>query len=166
MGADYTRKSAKILQTQEIEHFCRWRQKEVAKIVHCGLQEAGCHSVDRLPYSGGGGPPGEPGEGGTRGDDGQPGASDGSVNPTYTGNCGEWTGGGGTPDLEPGGGGSPSGYCTPWYWVWYHCEDYAAQVNIKDERNKSAHHATGSPEPIAAFVWECFEVDRWYAGCW
>lgn len=31
---------------------------------------------------------------------------------------------------------------------------------------KSAHHASGSPEPIAAFVWECVEVDRWYAGCW
>jgi hypothetical protein len=39
------------------------------------------------------------------------------------------------------------------------------RLNIKDERNKNAHHAGGSG-PIAAFAWECVEVDRWYAGCW
>lgn len=130
-----------------------------------GASNANCPSLGGLTGApGGGGPAGEPGEGGTRGDDGQPGASDGSVNPTSTGNCGEWGGGGSPPsDLEPG---SPMQYCTPWYWVWYHCEDYAARLSIEDERNKSEHHASGSPGPIATFVWECIEVNRQYAGCW
>lgn len=132
-----------------------------------GGSNPSCPSLGGLPGApGGGGAPGEPGEQLTHGEDGNPGPSDGSVNTTYTGNCGESTGGGGgagTPDLEPG---SPTQYCTPWYWVWYHCEDLAAQVTIKDERHRSTHHTNGAPEPIAAFVWECVEVDRWYAGCW
>lgn len=132
-----------------------------------GASNPSCPSLGGLPGApGGGGPPGEGGEQLTSGEDGNPGASDGSVNTTYTGNCGEWTGGGGvggTPDLEPG---SPTQYCTPWYWVWYHCEDLAAKLTIKDERNRNTNHADGSYEPIAAFAWECVEVARWSAGCW
>jgi hypothetical protein len=131
-----------------------------------GASNASCPDHGGLTGApGGGGPPGDPGEHGTRGDDGQPGPSDGSFNPTFSGNCGDWGGGGGNggiPDLEPG---TPNQYCTPWYWVSYHCEDYAARLIIKDERNNGAHHASGSG-PIAAFVWQCVETGRTYAGCW
>lgn len=125
-----------------------------------------CSSLGGLPgANGGGGPGGEPGEHGTRGTDGQPGSSDGVFHITYSGNCGEWTGGGGggVPDLEPG---SPTEYCTPWYWVWYHCDQYIDQLNINDERNKHAHHADHSSESIPAAGWACFEVNRQYSGCW
>jgi hypothetical protein len=132
-----------------------------------GASNPNCPSFRGLTGApGGGGPAGEPGEGGTRGDDGQPGEADGSVKVTFTGNCAEnppeGGGGGGDPYLEPG---DPSQYCTPWYWVWYHCENYQNRLSIKDERNISAHHSSGSP-PVIAFAWECVEVGRWYAGCW
>jgi len=131
-----------------------------------GASNPSCPSLGGLTGApGGGGRPGDPGEGGSRGDNGNPGPSDGSVKTTYTGNCGQWTGGGGnaTPDLEPG---TPNEYCTPWFWVWYHCEELVAKLHIKDERDKNAHHASDTSSPIAAFVWNCLEVDRLPAGCW
>lgn len=133
-----------------------------------GASNPSCPSLGGLPgANGGGGPPGDPGEHGSEGEDGEPGASDGSVTTAYSGNCGEWTGGGDVPDLEPGaGGGGATEHCTPWYWVWYHCENYVDQLNIKDERNKHTHHANGSAEAFSAVGWQCFEVDRIYAGCW
>jgi hypothetical protein len=128
-----------------------------------GASNPNCPSLGGLAGAGGGsGPPGEPGEGGTRGDNGQPGASDGSVNPTFTGNCGNPPGGGGDPSLEPG---SPMQYCTPWYWVWYHCEFYLDRLNANDERNIHANHVSSSAA-LTAFGWECFETNREYAGCW
>ena len=112
--------------------------------------------------SGGGGQPGQHGDiHGERGPDGEPGDSDGMANPTFTGICGDDIGGGGSPTLEPG---IPESLCTPWYWVFYHCEQVLADNSFNSYFSKfQAHHKlTLTP----ATDYECVEVDRQYAGCW
>ena len=113
--------------------------------------------------SGGGGQPGQHGElhgeGGPNGDSGD---SDGVLNTTTSTNCGENpSGGGGSPTLEPG---IPESLCTPWYWVFYHCEQVLADNSLNSYFSKfqSHHKLTLTP----ATDYECIEVDRQYAGCW
>ncbi len=128
-----------------------------------GGSNPNCPSLGGSPGApGGGGLGGEPGEGGTRGDDGSAGDQDGSVNPTFTGNCGDPPPGGGDPSLEPE---TPLQYCTPWYWVWFHCDYLLDRVNTNDQRNIHANHA-GSSTVLTALGWECYETSRQYAGCW
>lgn len=130
-----------------------------------GATNPSCPQLGGSAGAGGGsGPPGEPGESGSRGDNGSPGDQDGSVNPTFTGNCAAPPpgGGGGDPSLEPD---TPMQHCTPWYWVWFHCEYYLDQNNATDQRKTHANHA-GSSGALTAFGWECQETRREYAGCW
>ncbi len=112
---------------------------------------------------GGGGQPGQHGEHGQRGPDGEPGDSNGDVHTTTSTNCGEDPsgGGGGSPTLEPG---IPEQLCTPWYWVFYRCEQVLADnsLNAYFSRLQAHHKLTLTP----ATEYECVEVDRQYAGCW
>lgn len=90
--------------------------------------------------------------------------SNGNVNPTDYGNCG-----GGGPDytdIQPSGGFTE--YCQPYDWVWIHCEMYAdeeeARLMRKYEPTVKANHYIRSLISTAP-SWECYEVARWYAGC-
>jgi hypothetical protein len=130
-----------------------------------GASNPSCPSLGGSPGApGGGGRPGEPGDHGTRGEDGQPGDSDGSVNPTYTGNCGNAPGGGGGVDfsLEPG---PPTQYCTPWFWVGFHCDYYIDRLNTNNQSNIYGNHV-GNSAVLTNAEWQCFETSREYAGCW
>ncbi len=113
---------------------------------------------------GGGGQPGQHGEShGERGPDGEPGDSDGIATPTHSTNCGDDISGGGvSPTLEPG---IPEQLCTPWYWVFYRCEQVLADnnnLNSYFSKFQAHHKLTLTP----ATDYECVEVDRQYAGCW
>lgn len=97
------------------------------------------------------------GSGGNGGAAGQAGAA-GSVswNPA-TGP--ESSGGGDTSGYEPG---FPQEYCTPWYWVSFHCEYYIDQV-LPTKKKQWANHAR--PVIRNPFGWQCVETGRTYIGC-
>jgi hypothetical protein len=97
------------------------------------------------------------GSGGSGGSAGQPGAA-GSISWNMTSGP-ETGGGGGDPSgYEPG---MPEQYCTPWYWVSFHCDYYIDQV-LPDKKKTWANHA----RPMSnIFGWSCVETGRSYMGC-
>lgn len=104
------------------------------------------------------GTPGGGGSGGNAGSPGQPGAA-GAISWNMTSGP-EVGGGGGDPSgYEPG---MPEQYCTPWYWVSYHCEYYIDQI-LPNKKPQWANHARSSvPKP---FGWQCVETSRTPMGC-
>ncbi len=107
---------------------------------------------------------GDPGSGGSGGSGGNGGSSGGS--PTYNMTGGSTGGGGGGGGYEPGGWG---GGCTEWYWVWYEC------IPLNDRQDplfprKKVNFLKTSFRPGSNWCllteYQCYEVDRWYAGCW
>jgi hypothetical protein len=116
------------------------------------------------------GPSGTHGSPGAR--QGEPGAQGeentnaGSVpTPTNYGNCGGGSGGGDYTDMSPGGGYDP--YCQPYDWVWIHCDWYADEEEARlvkkyDPTVKANHYVRALPSKPS---YECYEVARWYAGC-
>lgn len=98
------------------------------------------------------------GSGGNAGMPGQPGAP-GAVTWNMTSGPESGGGGGGVSGYEPG---IPEQYCTPWYWVSFHCDYFIDQLS-PNKKKQWANHA----QPIApnAFGWQCVETGRTYMGC-
>ena len=88
-------------------------------------------------------------------DDCENGCCDAGSNKGFRLDCG----GGDGPVLEPGGW---TGYCTPYYWVWFHCVPLNERWSrIFIEELTCPKHAR-----LGSMSWECYAVNREYAGCW
>lgn len=106
---------------------------------------------------GSGGLHGGQGAGGSAGNGGAPGqpGAPGSVIWNMTSGP-EGGGGGGVSGYEPG---LPEQYCTPWYWVSFHCDYFIDQLT-PNKKKQWANHARPN-----ALGWQCVETGRTYMGC-
>lgn len=96
------------------------------------------------------------GSGGNGGAAGQPGAGGGVTWNMTSGPEGGGGGGGGVSGYEPG---FPEQYCTPWYWVSFHCDYFIDQLT-PNKKKQWANHARPN-----ALGWQCVETGRTYMGC-